>query len=546
MTISNLSTLASIIGEGFLHTRGPIMVLQIIARLLSTQNSNGTWGEEASGCIETTSLALLTLSAVIHLPFVVLLVTDIRQALERGRDVLLLHVLSDHKMASQKNALWMRYTVFHDKYRQEAYALAAAEKMLTFKAPESRPIPFPDKTTHKTFALASFFHALPKLSKESFTMLKIAAIESSFYVRKLKSMRHDIFPRTKAKEMDKYFDYIPIMWTISSFAKRAFVPPFLIWDISVLSMYIFLVDEYMEGQIAEFTSAELQELRTGIERVFDQELEFNPLASHVAQRQDSLSKDVAEALTVFERWARYHMTYSSLTSASPTDLLNLRLESKNYLLHHLTQIIDNQRLAAQSPFTIASPFHAPRMGFAPWLHLVGSGHIGAPIGMVWFAACVGHKLRGAGRDCFSTVKQKLMIWNANSHAGKQLRMFNDYGSVVRDAAERNLNSINFPEFFHYSSSERIQSADPNEMFTSEQKTIDWFEVAQRKQMLLEAAMHERRCTDREMNELYKELKADSIAGRILASWIEVYYAGGDLFSDMYLLRDVTNSIKVSR
>jgi hypothetical protein len=26
-------------------------------------------------------------------------------------------------------------------------------------------------------------------------------------------------------------------------------------------------------------------------------------------------------------------------------------------------------------------------------------------------------------------------------------MFNDYGSVSRDAAERNLSSINFPEFF---------------------------------------------------------------------------------------------------
>jgi hypothetical protein len=77
----------------------------------------------------------------------------------------------------------------------------------------------------------------------------------------------------------------------------------------------------------------------------------------------------------------------------------------------LTQVADNLRLTAQSSFSAAIAYYAPSMGFAPTcrLHVVPSGHIGAPIGLVWFAACVGSKVHGSKRDCFAGVKQKLMI-----------------------------------------------------------------------------------------------------------------------------------------
>jgi hypothetical protein len=452
------------------------------------------------------------------------------------------------RSADDVNLVWERhpwnkklsligYTAHILRDVREAYTISAAAQSVSFHITEDRSAILNDGPTRKALSLASFFHSLPTLSKAPFFKLKAGAMESSYYVAKLKNMRNDIFPVTKAKEMDKYFDYIPIMWAISSIVKGSFVPPVLIWDISVLSMYIFLVDEYMEGFIANFTTSEFSELRLGIEAIFTPDQGWTA----PSMAESTPSTRVCEALGVFSKWASYHLTYPGLTSASNTDLLNLRIESKNYLLHHLTQLADNQRLSAQAYDASAKGFRSSCMGFAPWLHHVGSGHIGAPIGLVWFSACVGHRLRGAQKDCFSTVKQKLVIWNANSHAGKQLRMFNDFGSIARDAAESNLNSIDFPEFFGEGGVQKDNSGHEREVHDT--NAVDWFEVSQRKQILLDAALYERMCTDREMSVLYEQLRQDGKVGKRLAQWVETYYAGGDLFSDMYLLRDVTNTTK---
>ena len=40
-----------------------------------------------------------------------------------------------------------------------------------------------------------------------------------------------------------------------------------------------------------------------------------------------------------------------------------------------------------------------------------------------------------------------MAHKMNAHLGAVYRMYNDYGSIVRDREERNPNSVNFPEFF---------------------------------------------------------------------------------------------------
>ncbi|KAF2018552.1 hypothetical protein BU24DRAFT_418075 [Aaosphaeria arxii CBS 175.79] len=530
------------LSNDFLHIRGPITIVQMVTKILSEQNTDGTWGEGMYGCLETTSLALISLVSAMSLDFLGIIFMDIRHAVEKGRELLLFSLLSGKDTPGTKNALWIGQSASTSPLLREAYMVSAVAQTLEVKTSEDRTATLADKASRKALGLASFFHSLPALSNAPFLQLKAGAIESSFYVTMLKTMRTDIFPVTKAKEMDKYFDYIPIMWTMSSYSKGGYVPPVLIWDISVLSMYIFLADEYMEGYVANFTTTEFAELRAGIENIFA--LDHCPISPFAGNATPSAR--VQAALEVLGKWANYHLTYPSLAAASAVDTLNLRVESKNYLLHHITQLSDNQRLAVQAQGTASGPFRTPSMGFAHWLHVVGSGHIGAPIGLVWLSACVGSKIRGANKDCFRTVKQKMMIWNANSHAGKQLRMFNDYGSIARDAAERNLNSVDFPEFFSDGTQTQTQPCGIPIEKTSQGKgsnDVDSFEVTMRKQTLLDAAMYERMCTEREMDDLYLELAKDGLIGERLAKWVEVYYAGGDLFSDMYLVRDVTNSTK---
>jgi hypothetical protein len=526
----------------------------MVAKILTTQKCNGSWGEGTRGCLEDTSLAILSLTTVLSFPFLGLLGLDIRHAIEKGREILLLATAAGKPLRST-NANWLSSSAYRSKQLCEAYVLAAASKSLVIQTIETPKEMAKDKASQLALSLATFFHGLPNLSKEPFFKLKAAAIESSFYVKQLKAMRLDIFPATESKEKDKYFHYIPIMWCIHNSVRKAWAPPMIIWDISVVSMFIFLVDEYMEGHIVSFSSKELAELREGIQQIFalegDWAAEFqkfvttekdskkrtsNPLVVlNSPSNSASISPLVADALDVFSRWATYQMNYPSLQSASALDMQALRFESKNYLLYHLHQTADNQRLASQTSFSPSIPFRNPSMGYAPWLHVIGGGHIAATIALVWVQACMGNKIRGPGRDCFSSVKQKCMIWNANTHSAKQLRMFNDYGSITRDAEERNLNSTHFPDFFGAGDAEwlHVDGAEEDAEFG----------VLQRKAVLLEAAQYERDRTNEEMEGLYQELRAEGYMGKRLADWLGLYFAGGDQFSDMYLYRDVTNSTK---
>ena len=565
----------SLVSAEDLEDRAPIIIVQMLANVLSSQNSDGSWG--LRGCSETTAYALLALIAMAKLPQVRILNMEIRHAVERGRQAL--SMMSDSW--AESHSLWIGKTAYGSDRLSEAFSLAAMQKPFELYNSNEQNEVTRDKKSQKVLALAKFFHGLDNLAKEPISKIKAGALESALYVSMLKTIRNDIFPPTAAKEKDKYLDYIPIMWSIHSIVRGIFAPPQFIWDIAVLSMFIFLVDEYMESKVASFTSEEFFEFRKGVEKMFKMDDSMQPDVEHegtslvggpysaftthegiegtnVARTRRSSNETamdrmkkrillielidsssvhsdrVRNALSIFGAWARYHMTYESVVSASVMDLLDLRVETRNYLLYHIHQLEDNQRFANQHHSSLHLHFLTPRMGYAPWLHTVGGGHIGAPIGLAFFACITGSRVRGKGKDCFSSVQQKLMAWNCNMHAAKQLRMYNDYGSVARDAEENNLNSVDFPEFFG--------DGDEARDFLGGQIDAN-FGLMQTKQTLLAAAEYERRHTNIELDELYKELEAEGAAGKKIADWLGVYYAGGDQFSDMYLVRDVTNGIK---
>jgi hypothetical protein len=206
-----------------------------VAKILTTQNCNGSWGEGTRGCLEDTALAVLSLVAVLDFAFLDLLDLDLRHAIEKGREVLLAAVASGKPLTST-SANWLSTTSYRSGMLCEAYVLAALAKSAAFRKVESSRDGKAEKTYQLAKSLATFFHGLPNLSKEPFFKLKTAAIESSFYVKRLKDMRLDIFPATNSKEKDKYFHYIPIMWSIHNSVRGAWVPPVFIWDICVVRL----------------------------------------------------------------------------------------------------------------------------------------------------------------------------------------------------------------------------------------------------------------------------------------------------------------------
>ncbi len=108
-------------------------------------------------------------------------------------------------------------------------------------------------------------------------------------------------------------------------------------------------------------------------------------------------------------------------------------------------------------------------------------------------------------------------------------MYNDYGSIVRDHDEINLNSVNFPEFFP----DDVDAGSGDETIA----------MAKAKATLLEAAKYERRCALETAEALYRELEKEGEEGKRVRDCLRVYIGAGEQFSDMYVTRDVTNSVK---
>lgn len=514
--------------------RIPVIAVQILAEILSTQKGDGTWDSNDRDR-ETIRYAVLTLLELASLPYMAMLNIEIQDAISKGL-----------------KALSIRESAIPNEFQSHSLSIVDIHPDAVEEHAHSDNKRTPTKRTAKFNGFVEYFSSLDHNKNLPHVRVKACILEASLYRPFLEVARGDIFPPTASKEQDKYLDYIPIMWLLASASYRVFVPAEYLLDMMILSMWIFLTDEYMESKIVKLSSAEFRAFRKHVEELYTEqqpEMPHNSCSSETGEDSHSIphaqsSSLLLEAKSVFTAFAKSVHTYPRITSASPTDLLDLRSETRNYLLHHLHQLKDNLRLTRQphSPSPAAPnqtptaskrlKFLTPRTSFQTWVHTTGAGHISGPFAWAFFACCMSGSpnLRNGQGDCFRTPRQKLIAHGMNAHYGAFCRLYNDYGSVARDAAEGNLNSLNFPEFFAEGN-----AGDKGEEGDDDQRA---------KGLLLEAARYERECALGRAELLYRELEEwEGKVGRKLADRIRVYVGAGEQFSDMYLTRDVTNSVK---
>jgi hypothetical protein len=140
---------------------------------------------------------------------------------------------------------------------------------------------------------------------------------------------------------------------------------------------------------------------------------------------------------------------------------------------------------------------------------------------------------GSGNDTFPTAEQKYYSATANRHLSTLCRMENDYGSVKRDRAERNLNFIDFPEFFDqggasFTSTLTAEAAMP-------------LEAAQKAQ-LLRLAQYERESYRDALRRLDELVAGDKRAVRKM-QLLRVMTNVTDSWGQMYVLKDLGRSIE---
>ena len=513
--------------KDLIEKQAPTVLVQIASRILVHANDKESIEEKAY------NLSALSTFSTIH--FLDFLKDEIEDAIEK-------------RLSGVGNVM----DYFGSSMIATAHVLAALRKRVALcPVPSPRNQEESRKKNAKLSKFTQFFAGADFMKGESLVSIKASILEGSFYTSMLRDMRAYIFPHTLAPEKNGYLDYIPLMFTFQSTYFERCLPPQWLFDITLWIMLIFLVDEYMEANVVGFSPREMEEFKAELEKIHpspDPRLSIvkvrqlpsiDPIepARDVSRLDSAISPSIQKALSIFFTWATWVMQWDRFANATSTDMNDLRSEIKNYLLFHVHQIEDNIRFAEQQerlPTERCSgssmeKFMSPRTGYPRWQHTVGGGHASAPISLAFASCCMGSWVR-KGKNAWSSVFQRMLAYETNIHVAAYLRMYNDYASVPRDADECNLNSVNFPEF--WDELKDVMAEDRDQA------------LSRTKASLLELAHHEKAMADLIAAKFFASLDAEGTKeADLVAACMRVYFRAGEIFSDLYLTRDITNWVK---
>lgn len=475
--------------------RIPIVLFQALVRCLKSQGSDGSWGDS----VEVTSYAVLTLANLASLPWLDAIIDNVHQAIRLGRQ----HIKT-HRHNNEAEYLWIEKVTYGSKSLYRAYTLAALHvtaptHQFGGKVKSLASIPWKN-----VFKFAKFYSMLPIYSSTPEWLLRASLIEGYLFLPRLKQMRHALFPRDNMAE-DKYFEYIPFTWTGANNRDGAFMNANFLFDMMVVSFLGYQVDEYMETVVGEKAfEHRLSEVHTVIDEIFakldacpsindtngfarleacgkDLSTSQNTATNEAGNdskvktksRSDSLldietpkltidtdttllqnktyikptaDDQLASITRVLSDFTHFIYHHPSVHNASPQNRARVNNELKTYLLAHLTQVHDNARFATQPiPSDKTTTFQTPTSSYYQWVRTTSADHTSCPHAFA-FATCLLSQSQEKGKECFKSAQEKYVAEDLCRHLASMCRQYNDYGSLQRDRDDKNLNSVNFPEF----------------------------------------------------------------------------------------------------
>lgn len=225
---------------------------------------------------------------------------------------------------------------------------------------------------------------------------------------------------------------------------------------------------------------------------------------------DEKDSEVKGVLTKFVYFALHH---PKVLQSPPSLQAWLRLELQTFLLAHITHMEDCAELPVSTDSANGSfTWDKPRTTFFNWVRTTSADHTSCPYSFVFFLCLIGE----SGKNMIANVHQRYALEDACHHLATTCRQYNDFGSVVRDQEERNLNSVNFPEF-DVAKNGATGAKELNE---------------QRKSDLLAVARYEKRCLDRVVGEL-----EESLDTRVMEK-LKLFMEVTDLYGQIYVARDI--------
>ncbi|KAI0107056.1 terpene synthase family protein [Nemania sp. FL0031] len=488
-----------------------ITLFEVCLRTMLQQNIDGSWDNS----IEQTSYGMLILCQArkVHL------FEPIRPQINDAINLASHFILSQNDGQKDLDYIWIEKVSYASPVLRETYRLAALRASLqTDSACISLSQPIIHCSRPVMDAQVKLICSTPMFDQVPQWQIRASWLEASLFVPMLRRRRLTIFPRDGLEE-DKYFDLIPFFWTVCNNRRFAFLPTSLVFDLMIISFLNFQADEYIEAVLGRQFIEKFDELRTLIEALFAE----TPGSSH----EDSLKGDRSTIMAPVSRFVAHSLNHPGVKAASPWDRARLTQELQTYLLAHVTQAEDNRRFSQQNT---TDEYEGARDLYSHWVRTTSANHTSCPYAFT-LLSCFLSSSKWGGAECFPTVTQKYFANDVCRHLATMCRMYNDYGSIARDAAERNVNSVNFPEFF-----------------TPTKRTT----VEDRKERLILLAEYERACLDCALDKLTRDTEGGGGSGRAAAqvrrqveTW-QVFCDVTDLHGQIYVVRDIASRLRVSK
>lgn len=516
-----------------IEERIPFVLWQALIQTLQKQNPDGSWGKRPSR--EITAYALITLSNLASLPLQSELRRQTEVAVENGRS----YIMHGNNVPDVEY-IWIAKATYSPLSISKAYTLAGLKASI----PKYRLSPkveglfrFQEKEIQQYVHLYSSLKTLKSFPKWRVTG---SIIESNWFLRELKKMRHGMFDRD-GMEKDKYLAFIPMCLSIANNLRGFFLKADILTGMMILILRVYQLDEYMEHIIARDFSENTENIKEIVEAIFHSRCSNGDLPMHLSyangdsKKQNTEIRQQANGVmgaptadsepelphkpTITARLSGVHgklsalvdsiMRHPSVTSACIYDQSRLQHELRTCLLSHITQIEDSRNHYAQQ--SDHDHQQAPRGSYHEWVHSTGASHSCAPLSLAYLLCLLEQNQNHA-----LGAEVRYLIQDTCMHLSNKARLENDRASFRRDRMEKNLNSVDFPEFGV------VDSTDSHQ-----------------KDQLSRIIEYEKRCCTIALDSL-RQASWDNASQRTsVVGSLEFYLFLTDVYNDVYLLRDIS-------
>lgn len=497
----------------------PIILCQLLLKIRNGQNENGSWANS----VESTAYSVLLLAYISRLPWSSLLHEVIHTSVIKGREYLARHI-DDW---SEGDYIWIEKVSYRLPILSETYCLAAMkisteETVWNSKIKDIFTIP-----DEKLRTMSKFLKRLPMFRDTCPETILWSIAEAHFYFQKLKTMRLEIFPRDDMDlTKDKYLEFIPMCWTIVNATTGFSLSGHIMWEMMLISMLNYQVDEYMESVVGCLPTSCIPELKDEIraacldeyvstENALELHLtwihshELPPTPQVEISRSQPPSIQFARVVNVLRNYVKHIRHHRCFIASSPGAQKEVSEELRKFLFAHIAHNGDNLCLKERDE-KCDSPVYSQL--YFDWVRTTGANDTSCPYSFSFFNCLI----TGEKCDSSSSVRRRYFTRALGLHLATMCRQYNDYGSYSRDKEEKNLNSLDFADF--------------NENFPKRSRP--------QKEDLMDIAEFERSC----MQLCFKRLSSE--VSQKVSAQLHAFINVTDLFGQIYVVQDIASRLKI--